>query len=119
MVVNAVNAPGAPEADRCIWCRRPLVRTSTVGRRREYCRQSCRQRAYEARQQSVTLGLSENELVVTKQSLETLLDQIYVLQAAVQDVDRDLAVSNEPVDVQRALQWLLSACRPLAETPLL
>jgi hypothetical protein len=109
-----------PQTDiRCLWCRRPLVRTNVVGRRREYCRQSCRQRAYEARQQAAVLGLSEDELIVTKQSLETLLDQVYVLQAAVEDVDRDLAATNDPADVRRALEWLLSACRPLGETPLL
>jgi hypothetical protein len=65
------------------------------------------------------LGLSENELIVAKQSLETLLDQVYVLQAAVEDVDRDLAVSRDRVDLERALEWLLGACRPLTETPLL
>jgi hypothetical protein len=65
------------------------------------------------------LGLSENELIVTKQSLETLLDQVYVLQAAVEDVERDLQAGGDPVDVRRALDWLLSASKPLADTPLL
>ena len=90
-----------------------------MGRPRSYCRQSCRQRAYEARIQAAELGLSENELIVAKQALEGLLDQIYVLQAAIDDVDRDLETSDEPKDVKRALEWVLSAARPLAQTPLL
>jgi hypothetical protein len=90
-----------------------------VGRKRQYCRQSCRQRAYESRQQAVQLGLSESELIVTRQSLEKLLDQVYVLQAAVEDVDRDLQDADDPKEVRRALEWLLSAARPLTETSLL
>src|SRR3954471_5026599 len=89
------------------------------GRPRSYCRRSCRQRAYEARQQATALGLGEDELVVTRRSLENLLDQVYVLQAAVEDVDRDLAEADDPAEVRRALEWLLSAARPLAETSLL
>lgn len=34
----------------CAWCGEP-IRQSGVGRSRDYCRRSCRQRAYEARQQ--------------------------------------------------------------------
>lgn len=108
------------ELQRCLWCRRPVGTTSKIGRRREYCRQSCRQRAYEARSKAAELGLAENELIVTKQALETLLDQVYVLQAALEDIDRDLAGGNDdPTEVRRALEWLMSAARPIAETPLL
>jgi len=41
------------------------------------------------------------------------------LQAAVEDVDRDLAVTDDPSEVKRSLQWLMSAARPIAETDLL
>lgn len=92
---------------------------SGLGRKRRYCRQSCRQRSYESRLQATELGLSENELIVTKQALESLLDQIYVLQAAVEDVDRDLIDLTDPKEVKRSLDWLLTAARPLADTPLL
>ncbi len=107
------------EAVRCDWCRRKLETGGGGGRPRRYCRRSCRQRAYEARQQAAQLGLSESELVVTRQALETLLDQLYVLQAAVEDVERDLEHNDEADEVRRSLQWLLAAARPLTQTPLL
>lgn len=92
----------------------------SLGRRRHYCKQSCRQRAYEARRQSLELGLSENELIVTRQALEKLLDQIYVLQAAVEDVERDVEAQPDDVkELKRSLDWLLSAAKPLAKTDLL
>ncbi len=91
-----------------------------MGRHRAYCRQSCRQRAYEARQHAAEIGLSEGELVVTKQSLEELLDKVYVLQAAAEDVERDLEGSHDdPAELNRALQWLLSAAGPVVATRLL
>ena len=40
----------AEGAKLCAWCGEP-IRQSGVGRSRDYCRRSCRQRAYEARVQ--------------------------------------------------------------------
>jgi hypothetical protein len=54
--------------------------------------------------------LSENELVVTREELETLRDRLYVLRCAIEDVQRDLAErGDDPDDVRRALAWLLDA----------
>ena len=85
------------------------------GRPQLYCRRSCRQRDYEARHRAAELGLSEHDLVVTRQELSRLDDLIYVLACAVEDVDRDLATDHEADDIRRALDWLLEAARPLAQ----
>jgi hypothetical protein len=84
------------------------------GRPRQYCRRSCRQREYEANRRARELGLGESELVVARSELDELRDALYVLEAAVEDVDRDLAEGpDEPAEVRRALDWLLTAARPL------
>jgi hypothetical protein len=37
-----------------------------------------------------------------------------MLEAAIEDVDRDLAANpGDPTEVARALEWLLTAARPL------
>ena len=41
--------------------------------------------------------------------------RLYCLQAALEDVDRDLAASAAPADVADAFRWLLDNARPLAE----
>jgi hypothetical protein len=51
--------------------------------------------------------------VVTRARLDELHDRLYVLEAAVEDVDRDLAVADGLDDVREALDWLLAAARPL------
>jgi hypothetical protein len=103
-------------ARRCAWCRRPLPQPAASGRPRRYCRRSCRQRAFEHRRRVEELGLSEAELVVTRRDLDALHDALYVLEAAVEDVERDLAASRTRTDLEAALAWLLSAARPLVSS---
>ena len=98
---------------RCQWCRRPLLEQEGPGRPRVYCKQSCRQRDYEARRRAADLGLSEAEVVLARTELDGLTDLLYVLEAAIEDVDGDLARSSEPDDVAGALAWVLDAARPL------
>jgi hypothetical protein len=102
---------------RCRWCGRPVAATPGPGRPREYCRRSCRQRDYEARRRSSELGIGDAHLVVARAELDDLHDRLYELQAAIEDVDRDLAAADPPgeLDYREALTWLLSVARPLAE----
>ena len=102
------------ELRRCGWCGRRLPERAGPGRPRLFCRQSCRQRSFEARQRADEAGLSESELIVTKAELDELRDALYVLEAAVEDVDRDVGSGDDdPAEVKRALDWLLAAARPL------
>jgi len=109
---GAVTKPTGPR--RCRWCGRGFEVLPGSGRPPEFCRRSCRQRAYESRRRSSELGLSESELVVTRAELDALRDALYVVEAAVEDVDRDLAAAgDDPDEVRRSLDWLLEAVRPL------
>jgi hypothetical protein len=83
------------------------------GRPPDFCRPSHRQREYEARRRSSELGITEDELVVTRDRLAALHDALYVLECAVEDVERDLAVDDGPEEVRRALDWLLESARPV------
>jgi hypothetical protein len=105
-----------PATRRCRWCGRPFAVSPGPGRPREYCRRSCRQRDYEARRQSTELGIGEAQLVVARVELDALHDRLYELEAAIEDVDRDLAAADPPdaQDYREALDWLLAVARPLA-----
>jgi hypothetical protein len=106
-----------PAEGRCRWCGRRFPVRGGRGRPRLYCRQACRQRDWEARQRASEAGLSEHELVIARAQLDELYDQLYVLEAAIDDVDRDLAASDAAADVREALDWLLEAARPLVAAP--
>jgi hypothetical protein len=98
---------------KCQWCNRPLPPPAATGRPRRFCRAVCRQRDFEARQRAAEAGLAESELVITRRALDELLDQLYVLEAAVEDVERDLRGTPTKQDYVDAVQWLLQAARPL------
>lgn len=69
-----------------------------------------------ARQRAHELELSEGELVVAKESLDELHDELYVLACAVDDTERDLeSLGSKPAaaELRRILEWLLDAARPL------
>lgn len=85
------------------------------GRPRQYCRQGCRQQAHLARKLAAAHGLGDADVIVSRSTLEELQSAVYCLQAAIEDVDADLAEAGEdPVEVARALGWLLDNARPLA-----
>ena len=86
-----------------------------AGRPKEFCRQSCRQQAYLARRLAESHGLGDGDVVVSRDALEELQGQLYCLQAAVEDVERDLAEASGPAEVEEALQWLLTNAKPLQE----
>lgn len=97
---------------RCEWCGRSIEQSSGPGRPRRFCRQSCRQRDYEARSRAAELGLNEGELVVTREELESLRDRLFVLERALGDVEHDLATDGDDEGArERAFAWLLDAAR--------
>ena len=106
----------SPEERRCQWCRRVLPAREGPGRPQVFCRQACRQAAYVAGRRRDELGLSESELIVTRAELDELRDKLYVLEAAVEDVERDLPAAVGEQEVREALDWILTAARPLIAT---
>lgn len=100
---------------RCRWCGRRFDVVQGPGRPRTYCRRSCRQRDYEARQRAADVGLADGLVVITRHDLDALHDRLYELESAVEDVDRDLAATEHPDgdDFREALEWLLATARPL------
>ena len=59
------------------------------------------------------VGLSEAELIITRRALQEVFDAAYVLEAAVEDVRRDLAADDSPEERRRAIDWLLTNAEPL------
>ncbi len=67
-----------------------------LGRPKQYCRRSCRQRAYESRRRSGELGLGDDELVVTRNELDDARDRLYLISSAVHDARADVDDRIEP-----------------------
>ena len=68
-----------------------------------------------ARKLAAGHGLGDDDLIVSRTQLEELQSRVYCLQAALEDIERDLAQSSEPTDVRDALAWLRENAVPVAE----
>ena len=84
-----------------------------------YCRRSCRQRDYEARLRATEAGLAEDAVIISRAELDELHDRLYELEAAVEDVERDLAGKPTATAYREAVEWLLTVARPLVQKRLL
>jgi hypothetical protein len=108
----------SPGERRCRWCGRAIAVAPGPGRPKQFCKQSCRQADYIARQRAAEVGLGEAELIVTRAALDDLRDRLYVLEAAIEDVERDQDQANSAQDLRDALSWLLAAAKPLVQNSL-
>lgn len=69
-----------------------------------------------ARRLAQAHGLGDDDVIVDRAALEAVQSALYCLQAAIEDVERDLAQApDDPGEVARALAWLLDNARPAAE----
>lgn len=106
------------ESWHCRSCSR-VIEQKPRGRPKEFCSGRCRQAHWVASRRAVELSLAEGELIVAKEELESLHDDLYVLACAVDDTERDLAEpAISPQDLRRILDWLLAAARPLRDREL-
>ena len=78
-----------------------------------YCRRSHRQRAFEARHLAATHGLGGDDVLMSRTTLTELRDALYRLEAAMEDVDTDLAEADDPGGLRAALWHLYGAAANL------
>ncbi|MGH3524034.1 MAG: hypothetical protein ACRDU4_14745 [Mycobacterium sp.] len=72
----------------CRWCGRDVADRG-MGRRRQYCRQSCRQRAYEQRASingATGSALPPDAVVLSADEAAGLSDRVYQVRCAAEDV---------------------------------
>lgn len=63
-----------------------MPESGSLGRRRQYCAQSCRQRAYERRMAVQRTGLPEDAVVLSASELAALQDKLFQVRCAAEDV---------------------------------
>lgn len=92
---------------RCLWCGREVEQASGVGRKRRYCGQACRQRAYEARAALERGGLPADAVMLTAAEREALSDRLFQVSCAAQDVQTALDEGAGPEELRRLVSTLV------------
>lgn len=98
-------------AQRCRWCGRELPSAGTVGRRRRYCAQACRQRAYENRSGLQRGELPADAVVLSMQERDDLADRLYQVRCAAEDVATALTESASPGELKTLVEQLMASAR--------
>lgn len=95
----------------CGWCGAAVLQPDGPGRPRRWCSAGCRQQAHVARKLASAAGMGDDQMVVSRRDHEALLERVAVLRAAVADVDRVPPLRDDPTELARALDWILSHAR--------
>lgn len=82
-----------------------------IGRRRQYCRQSCRQRAYEQRALVKGTSLPEDAVVLTAEEAAELADRVYQVRCAAEDVSTAVEEGAGPAELRELCAALLEAAK--------
>jgi hypothetical protein len=94
----------------CRWCGRD-VDDAGLGRRRQYCRQSCRQRAYEQRAQVKGTTLSPDSVVLSAEEAAQLSDRVYQVRCAAEDVATAVDEGAAPTELRELCDALIRAAK--------
>jgi len=94
----------------CRWCGREVV-GADLGRRRQYCRQSCRQRAYEQRALVKGTSLAPDSVVLTADEASELSDRVYQVRCAAEDVATAIDEGAEGTELRDLCDQLMRAAK--------
>jgi hypothetical protein len=101
----------AETARRCLWCGRELPSAGHVGRRRRYCAQACRQRAYENRNAVQRGELPPDAVVLSALERNDLADRLFQVRCAAEDVATALAEGSAAEEIRLLVGQVLQAAR--------
>lgn len=82
-----------------------------VGRRRQYCRQSCRQRAYEQRALVKGTSLAPDSVVLTAAEAAELSDRVFEVRCAAEDVATAIDEGAEQSELRQLCDALMRAAK--------
>ncbi|BCI80970.1 MULTISPECIES: hypothetical protein [Mycolicibacterium] len=107
---DTVTTVKRSKAQPCRWCGREVA-DAGMGRRRQYCRQSCRQRAYEQRAMVKGTNLAEDSVVLSAEEAAALSDRVYQVRCAAEDVATAVAEGAGPTELKELCEVLLQAAK--------
>ncbi len=94
----------------CRWCGREVA-DSGLGRRRQYCRQSCRQRAYEQRAQIKGTSVPDDSVVLTADEAAELSDRVYQVRCAAEDMATAIDEGADRAELRELCAALMQVAR--------
>jgi hypothetical protein len=105
-----VSPQSRRRAQPCRWCGRE-VPDAGLGRRRQYCRQSCRQRAYEQRALVKGSAVPEDAVVLSADEAAQLSDRVFQVRCAAEDVATAVDEGADGAELRELCDVLVRAAK--------
>jgi hypothetical protein len=87
------------------------VADAGLGRRRQYCRQSCRQRAYEQRAQVKGTSVPPDAVVLSAEEASVLSDRVYQVRCAAEDMATAIDEGADRAELRELCDAVMQAAR--------
>ncbi|MGE2833383.1 hypothetical protein [Mycobacterium sp. SMC-4] len=110
MTPQATRSSTRIRPQNCRWCGREVA-DSGLGRRRQYCRQSCRQRAYEQRALVKGTSVPPDAVVLSAEEAAELSDRVYQVRCAAEDMATALEEGAGPAELRELCDAVMQAAR--------
>ncbi len=104
--VSSVTSVDRKHPLACAWCGRPVA-DAGQGRRRKYCKQSCRQRAYEQRALVEGTSIPTDAIILTAVEAADFCDRMFALRCAAEDVATAVAENADRATLRAMTDELL------------
>ncbi|WP_231598905.1 hypothetical protein [Corynebacterium occultum] len=104
------NRPTPPAT--CAWCGKD-IHNHPRGRPRKYCRQSCKQRAYEQRNKVSGTGIPAEAVIIQPERLAVLKDSLFELRCAAEDIATAAEEGAESAEIRELCRELVGLARTI------
>lgn len=95
----------------CLWCGRELPKQEGRGRRKKYCNQGCKQRAYEQRLRFSGTVIPEDAVVLHTDNVASLHDRLFELRCIAEDILTALEEGASSSELRNICEELVKAAR--------
>lgn len=99
------------ESPTCQWCGKEMARQQGRGRRRKYCSQSCKQRAYEQRNFVAGTAIDEGAAILKPETVSMLRDNLFVLRCTAEDIRTAVDEGANPDELRNICDELIELAR--------
>ena len=108
------GSPRRNAAATCQWCGKEIAQGSR-GRPRKFCSPSCKQRAYEQRNNVAGTQIPADAVILTPEKADRLRDGLFELRCCAQDVATAASESASPEEIEELCAEMVTLARKLEE----
>nr|WP_040421657.1 hypothetical protein [Corynebacterium timonense] len=100
-------------APTCQWCGAELPEHKGRGRRRRYCSDSCKQRAYEQRNGVSGTSIPRDAVILHPDKAQRMRDKLFELRCAAEDIATAHAEGAQSAEIRHLCDELVDIARSL------